>query len=245
MFSSGLKTLAYNANRQQKDLKIFEFGKVYHQEGNERREQQQLLIMATGRKHIQHWLSGDEHISFYDLKSICATLLHRLEISDYSEQNLEAHPFFVEGISLRSDKLLAEIGMISKEYSKTFGLTQDVVSILIYWDNVIQNAHKKEFDLKEISKHPQVYRDLALILDENIEFGQLLEACHKAESKLLKGVRLFDVYTGKGVPSDKKSYAIQLQFNDPRKTLTDKEIDKSVSRISKKLESDFGAVLRS
>ena len=245
MFSSGLKTLAYNANRQQKDLKIFEFGKVYHQEGNERREQQQLLIMATGRKHIQHWLTGDEHISFYDLKSICATLLHRLEITDYSEQNLGAHPFFVEGISLRSDKLLAEIGMISKEYSKSFGLTQDVVSILIHWDNVIHNAHKKVFNLKEISKHPQVYRDLALILDENIEFGELLEACHKAESKLLKGVRLFDVYTGKGVPSDKKSYAIQLQFNDPRKTLTDKEIDKSVSKIAKKLESDFGAVLRS
>ncbi len=245
MFSSGLKTLAYNANRQQKDLKIFEFGKVYHQEGNERCEQQQLLIMATGRKHIQHWLTGDEHISFYDLKSICATLLHRLEITDYSEQNLEAHPFFVEGVSLRSDKLLAEIGMISKEYSKSFGLTQDVVSILIHWDNVIHTAHKKEFDLKEISKHPQVYRDLALILNKHIEFGQLLEACHKAESKLLKGVRLFDVYTGKGVPSDKKSYAIQLQFNDPRKTLTDKEIDKSVSRIFKKLESDFGAVLRS
>ena len=245
MFSSGLKTLAYNANRQQKDLKIFEFGKVYHQEGNERREQQQLLIMATGRKHIQHWLTGDEHISFYDLKSICATLLHRLEISDYSEQNLEAHSFFDEGISLSNDKLLAEIGVVSKEYSKSFGLTQDVVSILIYWDNVIQNAHKKEFDLNEITKHPQVYRDLALILDENIKFGQLLEACHKAESKLLKGVRLFDVYTGKGVPSNKKSYAIQLQFNDSRKTLTDKEIDKSVSKIFKKLESDFGAVLRS
>lgn len=245
MFSSGLKTLAYNANRQQKDLKIFEFGKVYHQEGNERREQQQLLIMATGRKHIQHWLTGDEHISFYDLKSICATLLHCLEITDYRERNIEAHSFLVEGISFSNDKILAEIGLVSKEYSKSFGLTQDVVSILIHWDNVIQNTHKKEFDLKEISKHPQVYRDLALILDENIEFGQLLEACHKAESKLLKGVRLFDVYTGKGVPSDKKSYAIQLQFNDPRKTLTDKEIDKSVSRISKKLESDFGAVLRS
>jgi len=245
MFSSGIKTLAYNANRQQKDLKIFEFGKVYHQESNERREQQQLLIMATGRKHIQHWLTGDEHISFYDLKSICATLLHRLEISDYSEQNLEAHSFFDEGISLSNDKLLAEIGVVSKEYSKSFGLTQDVVSILIYWDNVIQNAHKKEFDLNEITKHPQVYRDLALILDENIKFGQLLEACHKAESKLLKGVRLFDVYTGKGVPSNKKSYAIQLQFNDSRKTLTDKEIDKSVSKIFKKLESDFGAVLRS
>jgi len=245
MFSSGIKTLAYNANRQQKDLKIFEFGKVYHQESNERREQQQLLIMATGRKHIQHWLTGDEHISFYDVKSICATLLHRLEISDYSEQNLEAHSFFDEGISLSNDKLLAEIGVVSKEYSKSFGLTQDVVSILIYWDNVIQNAHKKEFDLNEITKHPQVYRDLALILDENIKFGQLLEACHKAESKLLKGVRLFDVYTGKGVPSNKKSYAIQLQFNDSRKTLTDKEIDKSVSKIFKKLESDFGAVLRS
>jgi phenylalanyl-tRNA synthetase beta chain len=245
MFSSGIKTLAYNANRQQKDLKIFEFGKVYHQESNERREQQQLLIMATGRKHIQHWLTGDEHISFYDLKSICATLLHRLEISDYSEQNLEAHSFFDKGISLSNDKLLAEIGVVSKEYSKSFGLTQDVVSILIYWDNVIQNAHKKEFDLNEITKHPQVYRDLALILDENIKFGQLLEACHKAESKLLKGVRLFDVYTGKGVPSNKKSYAIQLQFNDSRKTLTDKEIDKSVSKIFKKLESDFGAVLRS
>lgn len=246
MFSSGLKTLAFNANRQQKDLKIFEFGKVYHQEGKDRREYQQLLIMATGRKHIQHWLSGDESISFYDLKSICTTLFNRLEITTYSERKMESHVFFAEGISFSSDKhLLAEIGLVSKEHSKSFGLTQEVVSILIHWDNVVQKAHNNEFKLKEISKHPQVYRDLALIIDENIEFGQLLEACQTAEAKLLKGVRLFDVYTGKGIPSGKKSYAIQLQFNDPRKTLTDKEIDKSVSKIFKKLEGEFGAVLRS
>ncbi len=246
MFSSALKTLAYNANRQQKDLKIFEFGKVYHQEGKKRHEYQQLLIMATGRKHIQHWLSGDEHISFYDLKSICNTLLNRIEITDYSECKIGTHSFFTEGICFSNNELLlAEIGLISKEYSKSFGLTQEIVSILIHWDSVIQKAHNKEFKLKEISKHPQVYRDLALIIDENLEFGQLLEACKKAESKLLKDVRLFDVYTGKGVPNSKKSYAIQLQFNDPRKTLTDKEIDKSVTKIFKKLESDFGAVLRS
>ncbi|MDA0609165.1 MAG: phenylalanine--tRNA ligase subunit beta, partial [Bacteroidetes bacterium] len=98
--------------------------------------------------------------------------------------------------------------------------------------------------LKEISKHPVVYRDLALILEEATTFGEIYTRCFEAEKKLLKAVNLFDVYTGKGVPESKKSYAIQLQFGDTNKTLTDKEIDKAVARIYNQLQTTLNAELR-
>lgn len=245
LVSSGLKTVAFNSNRQQKDLKIFEFGKVYTRQGSAMSESHELLLMATGRRHPQHWMVDDQKIALYDLKSISYALLQRLEIIGLTEKPLTRSALYSESIGIFSeDTLIAQIGIVDSKCAKVCGVSQEVIGATIHWNYLIDHAHQTIFKLKDISKHPKVYRDLALIIDESTAFNEIYEGCFEAEKKLLKAVHLFDVYSGKGVPEGKKSYAIQLQFSDPNKTLTDKEIDKAISRIYGHLQSEINAELR-
>lgn len=245
LVSSGLKTVAFNSNRQQKDLKIFEFGKVYTRQGSAMSESHELLLMATGRRHPQHWMVDDQKIALFDLKSISYALLQRLEIIGLTEKPLTRSALYSESIGIFSeDTLLAQIGIADTKFAKVCGVSQEVIGATINWNYLIDHAHQAIFKLKDISKHPKVYRDLALIIEESTAFNEIYEGCFEAEKKLLKAVHLFDVYSGKGVPEGKKSYAIQLQFSDPLKTLTDKEIDKAISRIYGHLQSEINAELR-
>lgn len=245
LVSSGLKTVAFNSNRQQKDLKIFEFGKVYTRQGSAMSESHELLLMATGRRHPQHWMVDDQKIALFDLKSISYALLQRLEIIGLTEKPLTRSALYSESIGIFSeDTLLAQIGIADTKFAKVCGVSQEVIGATINWNYLIDHAHQAIFKLKDISKHPKVYRDLALIIEESTAFNEIYEGCFEAEKKLLKAVHLFDVYSGKGVPEGKKSYAIQLQFSDPHKTLTDKEIDKAISRIYGHLQSEINAELR-
>lgn len=246
LLSSGLKTIAYNANRQQRDLKIFEFGKTYSREGSQMKETHELLIMATGRRHPQHWMVEDQKITLFDLKNVCYNLFTKLEIDGVSEMHLTSATYFSEGlVFIRGDQEIGQIGLIHSNFAKAHGVSQQVVGATLNWSTVVALAHQREFRLNEIPKHPKVYRDLALILDETTSFGDIHHRCFETEKKLLKAVQLFDVYTGKGIPEGKKSYAIQLQFADLNKTLTDKEIDKAVTRIYSQLQANLGAELRS
>lgn len=245
LLSSGLKTVAYNSNRQQKDLKIFEFGKVYIRQDSTMSESHELLLMATGRRHPQHWMVDDQKIALYDLKSICYALLQRLEISGLTEKPFTESVLYTQSIGIfNGNILLAQIGTVAPKLAKVCGVSQEVIGATINWSYLIDHAHQTDFELKDISKHPKVYRDLALIIEESTAFNEIYEGCFEAEKKLLKAVHLFDVYSGKGVPEGKKSYAIQLQFSDPHKTLTDKEIDKAISRIYGHLQSVINAELR-
>lgn len=245
LLSSGLKTVAFNSNRQQKDLKIFEFGKVYSQEDSTMIESHELLLMATGRRHPQHWMVDDQKVTLYDLKSLCYALLQKLELNQFEEKPIDESSLYSESIGIfNKTSLIAQMGIVHPKMAKAFGVSQPVVGARLNWDYLIENAHQREFKLKEISKHPIVYRDLALILEEATTFGEIYIRCFEAERKLLKAVNLFDVYTGKGVPESKKSYAIQLQFGDTNKTLTDKEIDKAVARIYTQLQTTLNAELR-
>lgn len=245
LVSSGLKTVAFNSNRQQKDLKIFEFGKVYTRQGSAMSESHELLLMATGRRHPQHWMVDDQKIALFDLKSISYALLQRLEIIGLTEKPLTRSALYSESIGIFSeDTLLAQIGIADTKFAKVCGVSQEVIGATINWNYLIDHAHQAIFKLKDVSKHPKVYRDLALIIEESTAFNEIYEGCFEAEKKFLKAVHLFDVYSGKGVPEGKKSYAIQLQFSDPHKTLTDKEIDKAISRIYGHLQSEINAELR-
>ncbi len=245
LLSSGLKTVAFNSNRQQRDLKIFEFGKVYTRQGSTMSESHELLLMATGKRHPQHWMVDDQKIALYDLKSISYALLQRLEIIGLLEKPLHRSALYIDSIGIFSeDTLLAQIGIVDSTFAKGCGVSQEVIGATINWNYLIDHAHQTVFKLKDISKHPRVYRDLALIIEDSTAFNEIYEGCFEADKKLLKAVHLFDVYSGKGVPEGKKSYAIQLQFSDPHKTLTDKEIDKAISRIFEHLQSVINAELR-
>ena len=137
-----------------------------------------------------------------------------------------------------------EFGVLKTSLLKEFGIKQEVLFADFDWDKVIENAGKTGIKISELPKYPEVRRDLALLLDENIEFIDLYNFAFQSERKLLKDVDLFDVYMGDKLPEGKKSYAMSFILQDDKKTLTDKQIDKIMNKLQEGFKNNFKAELR-
>ena len=152
---------------------------------------------------------------------------------------------FSEGINLQLGKTkIVEFGVVKKSILKSFGIKQEVLFADYNWDNVIANVGKKQIKISELPKYPAVKRDLALLLDAEVDFIDLYNYAFQSERKLLKNVDLFDVYTGDKLPEGKKSYALSFILQDEKKTLTDKQIDKIMTKLQEGFKKQFGAELR-
>ena len=244
MLFGALESLSYNVNRRQQSVKFFEFGKTYHRSGDQRKEQKHLMLLCSGKKSSTNWKSDQNDVDFFYLKGIVSTILERLGISDHTEESVQSH-IFGEGIQYRIKQgVIAQFGTIHKSILKAFDLGQEVLYADFNWDLVLSVIDQGEVQFKAISKFPQVKRDFALLLDQQVSFDQLSAAAYKSEKNLLKKVQLFDVYTGKNLPDNKKSYALSFTLQDDKKTLTDKQIEKVMTKLQKTFEEDFGAVLR-
>jgi phenylalanyl-tRNA synthetase beta chain len=244
MLFSALEVAAYNSNRKMPDLKLFEFGKTYHNYPNGREEHKHLSLLVTGKKATESWNSTAETSGFFYMKGIVAALLEQLGITNTKEGLLKSD-LFAEGITISSKKTpLIELGVLKKKLTKAFGMDTEMVYADFKWDAVLEALSQRAFALKPIPKFPQVKRDFALLLDENISFSDLKNTAEQTEKSLLKEVSLFDVYTGENLPDGKKSYALSFTLQDENKTLTDKQIDKIMNKLQARFEKDFGASLR-
>jgi len=175
---------------------------------------------------------------------VIKAVLDKLGIDRTSEKGLK-NDLFSEGISITKGKqTLVEFGVVTKKVVKQFDIEAQVLFIDFNWDMILSEIPTVNLTLKPIPKFPKVKRDFALLLDESITFDTLKTAALQTEKKLLKEVSLFDVYTGKNLPKGKKSYALSFTLQDDRKTLTDKQIDKIMSKLQQRFEKDFGAQLR-
>ena len=240
----GLEAIAYNINRRQEDLKLFEFGKSYHQySSGQFTEQQHLTLFTTGNVHSNSWIGGDQPADFFYLKGAVTAVLNRLGITTLNEKATKLE-FLGEGISLNSGAKIADLGVISKKFTREFGIDQTVHYANIYWDEVIKLVQTENKPITSIPKFPVVQRDFALLVNDEVSFKELQTVALNAERKLLKEVKLFDVYQGKNLPAGKKSYALSFSLLDENKTLTDKQIDKVMNKIQQSLEKQTGAVLR-
>ena len=240
----GLEALAYNANRRVKNLKLFEFGKTYHKYPNKRVERKRLAIMLSGNKSPENWSLPSEPTDFFYLKGIVYSLLEKIGVSQIVEKETE-NTIFSEGLELQKNKqTIVEFGLVQKKLSKAFDIDKTVYFANIYWEELFEIAKEKSFTLQPIPKYPKVKRDLALLLDESVRFEDLQVAAKKVDSKLLKEVSLFDVYTGENLPEGKKSYALTFTILDTEKTLTDKQIDNLMKKLQNTFENEFGASLR-
>jgi len=248
----GLETILYNQNRKNQDLRLFELGKVYsipdkdknHDSNYE--EHFNLSLFVTGRKEIESWNTGDEEIGFYELKAICQNLLKRVgvELNKLKFENIEK-AYFSQGIRFKNKKnTLLEIGKFSKDILKTFDIKQDVYYAEMDWDLLITLNKRAKISFVEIPKFPEVRRDLALLIDSETTFAEIEKIAIESERQYLKSVNLFDVYEGKNIESGKKSYAVSFALSDPEKTLTDKVIDKIMSKLMKAYEAKLGATIR-
>ena len=244
MLFSGLETIAYNLNRQQESLKLFEFGKTYHLLDGDRKEYKHLSILMTGQKSPLHWRSQKENIDFFYAKGIVSALIEKMGVSKLKSSPV-TNAVFEEGQMLKVGKTtMVEYGIVKKSISSAFGIDQAVYFADFNWDAIENSIKTTNVKFKPIPKFPEVKRDFALLIDEEISFEAIYKVAKQTDQKYLKEVSLFDVYKGENLPSGKKSYALSFTLQDPTKTLTDKEIEAMMSKLQKQLEKKVGAELR-
>jgi len=251
---SGLESVAYNLNRRQLNLKLYEFGFVYELSGanvkgnvdKNYKEQKILALFVTGQAAPESWHNAAVKSDFYQLRSFVTGALNksgldmgRLQVAD----NLPS--FFSDGAVYQlNGKAIYCIGRLNDKLLRQFGIGQPVYYSGIHWDNLVQAIKNHTVTYQEVSKFPEVRRDLALVLDQTVKYAELETIAFRVGKQLLKKVNLFDVYEGDKIESGKKSYALSFILQDDNKTLTDKEIDKFMERLAEVLEKDAGAKIR-
>ncbi|HEX9825941.1 MAG TPA: phenylalanine--tRNA ligase subunit beta, partial [Flavobacteriaceae bacterium] len=241
---SGLEAVSYNNNRKRNDLKLFEFGKTYHDFQGNREEHKHLSLFVTGNRFSDSWTSPTQKSDFFYLKGTITALLERLGMTQLQSSPIK-NDVFSEGITLSiGKKNLVDFGLVNKKILKHFDITQDVLFADFNWDTIIEMAKHNTIVFKDIPKYPEVRRDFALLLDDHITFEQIDTIAKQTEKELLKEVDLFDVYQGKNLPKGKKSYAVSFTIQDENKTLTDKQIDKIMNKLQANFEQQLGAELR-
>jgi phenylalanyl-tRNA synthetase beta chain len=242
----GLQTVNYNLNRQQNNIKVFEFGSTYFKNINTEgyKEEFRILMLQSGANSAETWHSKTTEADFFTLKAYVVSLLNRLGVNSFSEVDFKSETIS-GGIEILVGKIsLGYVGLVHPKTLKLLDVNKPVVAAELIWPHLLKVLGKGNIKFNEISKFPQVRRDLALLVDNSVSFAQLHETAKKAERKLLKSVNLFDVYEGKNLPEGKKSYAISFILHNLNATLTDTEIEKSVNRIKEAFEKDYGATLR-
>lgn len=245
---SGLESIAYNQNRKNPDLKIYEFGKTYRtikaNENTKYVESKHLSLFVTGRKKEERWNESNETVNFYTIKGIVNTVIERLGIKNLKSSELTTDAFS-DGLSYALNKTtLVEFGAVAKPVLKTMDIKQEVFYADFNWDGIIEAVEKTNVMYVEVPKFPEVRRDLALLIDKTIEFEQLEQLAYQSEKTLLKNVNLFDVYEGNKLPAGKKSYALSFILQDENATLTDRQIDTIMEKLMKTYQEKAGAEIR-
>ena len=256
MLFGGLESVARNINHKSQNLKFFEVGNTYLYNKEKWTEESpikaysqeaHMSLFITGKRVEGSWAHADEQSSIYELKAVVENILRRVGMPQnnlvikHSDNNI-----FAKGVNYetRAGKVLVEMGILSNKLKKAFDIEQDVFYADVHWDNVVKTVKKVNLTYTDISKYPSVSRDLALLVDKNVEFAQIEQIARQTEKKLLKSVVLFDVYEGKNLPEGKKSYAVNFILQDEEKTLNDKQIDAIMKKLIANLTGKLNAELR-
>ncbi len=241
---SGLEAISYNINRKQNNLKFFEFGKTYHNYESGYNENKHLTLLITGNRNQETWNKQIKKTDFFYLKGIIESMFTRLGVTKLKSSPIK-NDVLSEGLTLSLGKTkLVEFGIIKRKVAKHFDISQEVLFADFNWNNVVEVAKFNKIKYNSISKYPEVKRDFALLLDNNVNFNEIYTIAKQSEKKLLKDVTLFDVYQGDKLASGKKSYAVSFTLEDKEKTLTDKQIDKIMTKLQHSFEKQLGAELR-
>lgn len=240
---SGLEAVSYNINRKNADLKLFEFGKTYHNYLAGYEEIKHLSLFLTGSRNQESWTGAQKPSDFFLFKGYVTGILSRLGIT--KTQNVPStSDVFSEGIAIAiGNDTLVELGVVKKSILKHFGIKQEVFYADFNWALILKLIATK-IKYTEIPKYPEVRRDLALLIDQNVSYESIYNIAKQTEKALLKDINLFDVYEGQNLPEGKKSYALRFTIQDNSKTLTDTQIDKIMSKLQNNFETELGASLR-
>ena len=240
---SGLEAVSFNINRRNSDLKLFEFGKTYHKLPSGFDEPKHLTLFTTGNRLQESWTNPQKPSDFFLFKGYVDTILSRLGISKTQYKPVTSD-VFAEGIAIGAGtEILVEFGTVKKSILKHFDIKQEIFYADFNWNAILKSLSNK-IKFTEISKYPEVRRDLALLVDEKVAFDDVYNIARQSEKSLLKDITLFDVYVGANLPEGKKSYAVSFTIQDDSKTLTDTQIEKIMSKLQSNFETQLGAQLR-
>ena len=244
LLPSALEVVAFNLNRQSKSLKLFELGKTYQQKNGVFEEEKFLSLAISGDVHKENWNVTHQPQVFFYLKAVINQLLLKNCSIQWEEQSTD-NDIFSKGLSYTyKRKSLLQFGFIKKEICDKFDINQEVVYAELDFTKIADLARNNNIRYQVKPKFPQVRRDFALLLDNEITFDALKHIALKTEKNILNSIQLFDVYEGDKLPKGKKSYGVSFYFQDPRKTLTDKHVDKIMGKLQNQFETQLGAQLR-
>ena len=247
MLPNMLESVLRNLNRQQGDLRMFEFGKVYRREDADVKENHRLLLVMTGRREPDHWLKGArEENDLYTLKAEVTAILRMLRIQGWQEQPVAEDGALSPGVSWRrGPNELVRMGAVSGEVLEALDIDRAVWAADLDWDLLLQAIPGKDLETTPLNRFPTVRRDLALVLDRQVPWRDIEALARKTEKRLLQGVDLFDVFeSAEHLGEGKKSCAVAFRFADAAKTLTDEEVDAVMERLIAGYEQKLGALIR-
>lgn len=240
---STLETLVYNLNRRQKDLKIFEFGKVYHKREGKYIENNRFSLALTGNAQAESWQQKGTAVTYHELAATVQRVLHTLRIRNYDTQPADTSLFQYGLTYLVNKKPIVSLGLVNPKLAKLVDLKQPVYYADFDWKALVRLYSSKAV-FEDVSRFPEVRRDLSLVLDKSVTFEQISRLAGQTERKLLRSVNVFDVYEGENLGKGKKSYSVSFILQDPAQTLNDTVIDKTMQRLMTAFERDLGAVIR-
>jgi len=244
MLFSGLESVAYNHNRRNVDLKFFEFGKTYHQSDSVLSETEHLSLFVSGNETAEHWKQKPVKTDIFYLKGIVENILsafgtHKYETENISNSDLEF------GLKISAGKTeLVTLGSVRPKLLKQFDIDEKVVFADFFWENMLKQLSRNKVKFTDIPKFPWMRRDLALLLDRQVQFSDVEKIAYREIKKVLKSVNLFDIYEDKRLGDNKKSYAVGFVFEDEQKTLKDEEVDKWMQRLMEVYKTELKAEIR-
>jgi phenylalanyl-tRNA synthetase beta chain len=239
MLETALETVAYNHNRKNTDLRLFEFGKTYSTSGVGRYgEKNHLALVASGNKQAANWNAKENKTDIYFLKSVVQTIAQLLGVNMVGEAREDGLQLMIGNI------IVGQLQQVEAAKLAQFDIKQPVFYADLHWDEWMDAVRSKQVKIKEVPKFPAVQRDLAIVVDKTTAYHQVESLLQKVQLPLLQNTRLFDVFESEKLGADKKSMAINFTFQDEEKTLTDKEIDAMMSKIQQAFEKGLNAVVR-
>lgn len=246
MLVSGLEAILHNQNRKQSDLKLFEFGRSYRKVEDKYKEQSHLSLLMTGQRQPESWVNTEvQEVNYFTLKAFVGQVLDRLGISGYQIAELNETPYSYATKYHRGPQSLVTFGQVSTQVTKALGIRNKVFQADFNWDLIIKALRKHKIKVEELNKFPSMRRDLALVVDNSVKFSDIAAIAAKSGKKLIKDINLFDVYVNEEqLGEDKKSYAVSFIFENPSKTLVDKEVDKVMQKLIQSCQSQLGATIR-
>jgi len=238
-----LEVAAYNINRKQTNLRLFEFGKTYHLVNKEYDEKKRLVILMTGDMEPENWRSKNRGIEFHDLSATVSMVLNKLVKGKLNNETVHEYPFTYALSSKLNNKEIARFGKVKNSILKKFEIKQEIFFADIDWDLLLSETNNN-IVYEEVSRFPEVRRDLSLVISKDIPFENIKNLTSEVESRLIRSINVFDVYEGDKIDSDKKAYALSFTLQDKEKTLTDKIIDKTMNKLMSAFENKLGAIIR-